>query len=326
MKIMKIWQRKIKALLTGITLCSVLTAPAIADTNYPDRPITLLVGYAPGGGTDIVARLLAKELSSKLGQSIVVENKPGAATHIATQALIRAKPDGYTLYLGTNASTINSVTSQAGQYDPVSDMTPISLVTIQPFALVVSPSFTVNSVSELVAFAKANPGKLNVALSGAGNSQEMAARLFSAMTGADYVLVPYKGAAPAVADLTAGRVDFMFTGLLGLKGHIESNRMRLLALTGPKRVSVIPEIPTVAEAAKLPDFAIESWQALYAPASIPKDIVDRINQAYREVVESGALQEHVAAEGMDVIHTSPQAATDFIKEDLVKVKKILVAQ
>jgi tripartite-type tricarboxylate transporter receptor subunit TctC len=289
--------------------------PAAQAQAYPKRPITLVIGYAPGGGTDIVGRVLARELEAELGQPVVVDNRAGAGTLIATEYVARAPADGYTLFFGTNGMVINSLLQEPAPYDVVKDFTTIGMVTVQSLALVVRPGLKIDSVQGLVAYAKAHPGKLNFASSGYGNAQHFAGEAFAAATGIDIVHVPYKGAGPAIQDLIAGRVDMMFTGLLGLKEHISEKRMILLATTGAKRTAATPEIPSVAEAAGLPNFSVDSWQAIFAPAGTPKAVVDRLSVALNKVGASGALAARFADQGMDVSISSPQALHDFIVKD-----------
>lgn len=301
--------------ITFLGAANLPTAFAQSPAVFPTRPITLVIGYAPGGGTDIVGRVLARELEAELGQPVVVDNRAGAGTLIATDHVARSAPDGYTLFFATNGMVINSLLKEPAPYDVVKDFSPIGMVTVQSLALVVRPGLNVNSVKELIAYAKSRPGKLNFASSGHGNAQHVAGEAFAAATGIDIVHVPYKGASPAIQDLIAGRVDMMFTGLLGLKDHIAAKRMILLATTGQTRTSATPDVPSVAEAAGLPDYAVDSWQAVFAPAGTPKAVVDRLSQGLLKVGQAGRLAERFKDEGMDVRVSTPQALQDFIIKD-----------
>lgn len=304
--------------LVAVAFLGATNLPAVfaqSPAAFPTRPITLVIGYAPGGGTDIVGRVLARELEAELGQPVVVDNRAGAGTLIATDHVARSTPDGYTLFFATNGMVINSLLKEPAPYDVVNDFAPIGMVTVQSLALVVRPGLKVSSVKELIAYAKARPGKLNFASSGHGNAQHVAGEAFAAATGIDIVHVPYKGASPAIQDLIAGRVDMMFTGLLGLKDHIAAKRMILLATTGQTRTSATPDVPSVAEAAGLPDYAVDSWQAIFAPAGTPKAVVDRLSQGLLKVGQAGRLAERFKDEGMDVRVSTPQALQDFIIKD-----------
>lgn len=308
------------AAVAGLPLAQAQTAPSAPSApsrspSFPTRPITLVIGYAPGGGTDIVGRVLARELESELGQPVVVENKAGAGTLIATEYVARAPADGYTLFFATNGMVINSLLKDPAPYDVVKDFAPVGMVTVQSLALIVRPGLGIHSVKELIAYAKARPGKLNFASSGHGNAQHVAGEAFAAATGIDIVHVPYKGAGPAIQDLIAGRVDMMFTGLLGLKDHIAAKRMILLATTGQSRTTATPDVPSVSEAAGLPDYAVDSWQAIFAPAGTPQPVIDRLSQALQRVGQAGRLADRFKDEGMDVRVSTPPALHDFIVKD-----------
>ena len=291
--------------------------------KYPNRPISLVVGYAPGGGTDIVGRALALELGKELGQPIVVDNRPGAGTLIATQYVKRAPADGYTLFFGTNGMVINSLLKKPTPYDVVKDFTPVGMVTVQSLALVVRPSLNIGSTKELIAYAKANPNKLNFASSGYGNGQHLAGVAFADATDIEIVHLPYKGAAPAIHDLIGGQVDMMFTGLLGLSEHIREKRMILLATTGKNRTTGTPDTPSVAEAADLPDFAVDSWQAVFLPANTPKAVVVRLSDALKKVNESGNLNRRFADQGMEIRISSPEELRSFIVHDRDQIAKLV---
>ncbi len=304
------------------SLCMALAATSLLAVtsdvqaqNYPNRPISLVIGYAPGGGTDIVGRVLALELGKELGQTVIVDNRPGAGTLLATQYVMRAPADGYTLFFGTNGMVINSLLKKPAPYDVVKDFTPVGMVTVQSLSLVVRPTLNIHSTKELIAYAKANPRKLNFASSGYGNGQHLAGVAFADATGIDIVHVPYKGAAPAIQDLIGGRVDMMFTGLLGLSEHIRGKRMILLATTGKNRTAATPDTPSVAEAADLPDFAVDSWQAIFLPANTPKDVVARLSDALKKVGAAGKLDKRFADQGMDITITSPEELRRFIVQD-----------
>lgn len=294
------------ALLLGASVAT----PAYAAEAYPTRPISLVIGYAPGGGTDIVGRVLALELEKELGQPVVVDNRPGAGTLIATQYVARAPADGYTLFFGTNGMVINSVMQEPSPYDVVSDFQPIGMVTVQALALVVRPGLKVGSVQELVNHAKKNPGKLNFASSGHGNAQHLAGEAFAQATEIEITHIPYKGAGPAIQDLIGGRVDMMFTGLLGLEEHIAEKRMVLVATTRAERTSATP---AVSEA--IPGYAVDSWQAVFAPAGTPEPVVEKLSAALQKIGRDGNLAKRFAPQGMEVEVSKPAELRDFLVQE-----------
>ncbi len=310
--------KKITSFIVSALLLLAYYAGAFAQTeksSFPNRPITLVVGYTPGGSTDIVARSLAKEMEKELGQPVVVDNRPGAGTLVATQYVQRAPADGYTLILGTNGLVINSLLQDPPPYDPVRDFQAISLVTVQSLGLIVRPGLNVNSVKSLVAYAKEHPGALNFASSGFGNGQHFAGVMFASAAGIDITHVPFKGAGPAIQELLAGRVDMIFTALLGLKDYIADKRMLLLATTGKSRNPTTPNTPTVGEGLGQPNFAVYSWQGVFAPAGTPKAIVARLNTAVNKSLKSPALSRLLADQGMESRPSTPEAMQEFIAKE-----------
>lgn len=303
--------------IVGLAAACSLASPwhAGASTTYPRRPITLVIGYAPGGGTDIVGRVLARELESVLGPSVVVENRAGAGTMIAASQVSRAQPDGYTLFFGTNAMVINSLLQAKQPYDAATDFSSIGMVTVQSLALVVNPSLKIHSVADLIAFAQANPGKLNFASSGVGTAQHVAGEAFAQATNLNIVHVPFPGAGPAIQELIAGRVDMMFTGLLGLREHIRGKKILLLATTGKTRTRATPDTPTVAEAAKIDKFVVDSWQGLFGPAKLPPDVVNRLSKALFEVQSKKSMGDRFVDEGMEVSISTPAELHDYVLQD-----------
>lgn len=301
-----------------LAYCTSIYAQADKNT-FPNRPLTLVVGYTPGGATDIVARALAKEMEKELGQPVVIDNRPGAGTLVATQYVQRAPADGYTLILGTNGLVINSLLQDPPPYDPVKDFQSIGLVTVQSLGLIVRPGLNVNSVKELVAYAKANPGALNFASSGFGNGQHFAGVMFASAAGIDMTHVPFKGAGPAIQELLAGRVDMIFTGLLGLKAYIAEKQMLLIATTGKTRNPTTPNTPTVGEGLGQPNFAVYSWQGVFAPVGIPKAVLSRLNTAVNNSLKSPALSKLLADQGMESRPSTPEAMQEFISKEKVSM-------
>lgn len=286
-----------KTALTGrlaavaVTLASALaaSAPALAAKPYPERPVTLVVGYAAGGATDIVARLMAKSLSEALGQTFVVENKTGANSNIGAEIVSRAAPDGYTLYMGSIANTINRSLYSQLNYNFVKDFKPVGMVATIPNILVVNPKLPVKTVQEYIAYARAHPGKLTCASSGSGSSIHLSCELFKMETGTDILHVPYRGSGPAVADLLGGQVDSMFDNLPSSLPHVQAGKLRAIGVTSPKRLPSTPDVPTLAESG-LPGFDVESWFGLVAPAGTPQPVIARLNEALNQALASPALQ------------------------------------
>lgn len=262
---------------------------AHASSDYPTRPITFVVGYAAGGATDIVARLVAKSVSDSLGQPVVVENRPGANSNIGAELVSRAKPDGYTVYVGSIANTINRTLYEKLNYDFKQDFSPVALLATIPNILVVHPKLPINSVQEYIAYAKKNPGKLSCASSGSGSSIHLSCEIFKIETGTDILHVPYRGSGPAVVDLLGGQVDSMFDNLPSSLSHVQAGKLRVLGVTSLERVPFVPDVPTLAESG-LPGFSVQSWFALMAPKGTPDPIVEKLNAAVNKGLTGEALR------------------------------------
>lgn len=285
---MQTFSRRLAASVAALAGALALSAPGWAAKPYPERPVTLVVGYAAGGATDIVARLVAKALTEELGQTIVVENKTGANSNIGAEIVSRAAPDGYTLYVGSIANTINRTLYSKLNYDFVKDFKPIGLLATIPNILVVNPKLPVKTVSEYLAYAKANPGKLTCASSGSGSSIHLSCELFKMQTGTDILHVPYRGSGPAVADLLGGQVDSMFDNLPSSLPHVQAGKLRAIGVTSPQRLPAVPDVPTLAESG-LPGFDVESWFGLMAPAGTPQPVIERLSQALNKALADPAL-------------------------------------
>ncbi|MCZ8391602.1 Bug family tripartite tricarboxylate transporter substrate binding protein [Achromobacter xylosoxidans] len=284
---MQTFSRRLAASVAALAALA-FTAPGWAAKPYPERPVTLVVGYAAGGATDIVARLVAKALTDELGQTIVVENKTGANSNIGAEIVSRAAPDGYTLYVGSIANTINRTLYSKLNYDFIKDFKPIGLLATIPNILVVNPKLPVKTVPEYLAYAKANPGKLTCASSGSGSSIHLSCELFKMQTGTDILHVPYRGSGPAVADLLGGQVDSMFDNLPSSLPHVQAGKLRAIGVTSPQRLPAVPDVPTLAESG-LPGFDVESWFGLMAPAGTPQPVIERLNQALNKALADPAL-------------------------------------
>lgn len=315
-------RRRLTRFLGTAALLPGFAPSTLQAQSWPARPISLVVAYAPGGATDIVARLLAQELSAGLGQQVVVENRAGGGTVVGTQAVKNAAPDGHVLFFGTNAYVINSLINKPAPWDPVRDFEPVSMVTLQSLGVMVRPGLRITTLDALIAYARANPGKLNFASSGNGSAQHLAGEAFRTAAGIDMVHVPYKGAGPALQDLIGGQVDLMFTSLVGLMDYVRDKRLLLLATTGRERLGVTPDVPTVAESG-LPGYDVQTWQAVFAPARTPRPIIDRLNAEVQRVVKSGALTKRLADQGMDLRPGTPESLRAHVQRELDTYTRIM---
>lgn len=280
------------------TLASLLAAPAAwAQADYPSQPVRIVVPYAPGGGTDVFARVVAKAMTSHLGQPVIIDNKPGGGTTIGASMVARAMPDGYTLLWGDNTTfALNPFLYKQLSYAPLKDFEPISMTLSGALVLVASPSLGINSLKELIAFAKANPGKLQYASAGNGTPHHLAMEALKLKMGLDILHVPYRGEGPGLNEVLSGTVHLMFVGGTIAKQHFEMNRLRLLATSGSVRNPVLPDLPTIAESG-VPGFDSSFWQALVAPAHTPASIVLRVHDAYAKAVRDPEVAAFLAKNG-----------------------------
>jgi tripartite-type tricarboxylate transporter receptor subunit TctC len=291
---------------------------ALAQDQYPSKPIRFIAPNLPGGPTDILARLLGQKLAESMGQPVIVENRAGAAGNIGTEAAAKSAPDGYTLVTGNNATFAANVTlyRKLG-FDPIKDFTPVSLVATQPNILVVHPSLPANSVKQLIALARAKPGQLNYAGSGQGAAAHLAAELFKSMARVDIVHIPYKSAAPALTDVIAGQNHLMFATALSVIPHIKAERLRALGVTTAKRVRVLPDLPTIAEAG-VPGFEASSWHGVLVPAGTPAPIVTKLNSEINRALQMPDVRERLNALGAETVGTTPQEFADHIRAEIPK--------
>ena len=308
----------------GVTLLTFMlnvSATANAQT-YPARPIRFIAPYVPGGGVDFVSRVVAGKLSETLGQQVIVENRPGGGTNIGSELVARAAPDGYTLLVGGVPNTVNMVFFKKLPYDVVRDFAPISQMTAAPNILAVHPSLPVRSVKDLIALAKSRRGELTFASAGIGSSNHLSGELFRVMAGIDIIHVPYKGGGAAVTDLLAGQVSMYFGTTPSTVPHVRTGKLRALAVTTAKRSLATPDIPTMAEAA-LPGFENAAWHGLFAPAATPPAVIGKLHTEVVRVLRMPDVVERLAAQGVDVIGSSPAELAAFIKQDLVKYEKLV---
>ena len=309
------------ALATG--LVGMLTARPAEAQNYPSRPITLIVPYPAGGGVDAMARLVGQKLSVALKQSVIVDNRGGGNGNVGTRAVAKAEPDGYTLLLGyTGTLAINPSLSGNAGYVPSTDFAPIGLIASMPVALLAHPSFPGRSVADVIALAKKDPTKVNLATGAVGTVSYLCAELFKSRAGLDVTVVPYRGTAPFLNDMIAGHVQVGFGVIGSAFGNVQAGTLRALAVTSAKRSNVLPDVPTVAESG-LPDFEAALTYGLLAPAGTPRPIVDRINAELRQSLASSDIVERVRSEGGDVVPGSPEEyAAVIAQEDAVWSKLV----
>lgn len=303
-----------KLLLIAITLAC---AHVAAAQGYPAKAVRVVVGFAPGGGADILARMISPKLSEMLGQPIVIDNRPGAAGNISVEHVVKSSPDGYTLLMGfPGLATYPSLYTQLA-YDPLKDLAPVSLVGTVPNLLVAHPSVPANSVRELIALAKKRPGQLNYASSGKGTSLHLAAELFKALAGIDIVHIAYKGGAPAVADLMGGHVELMFDVLPSSMPHVRSGKLKALGITSEQRSPLLPNLPTIGEDG-VPGYQAITWNGILAPAGTPNDIVGKLNAAIGRVLRTQEMKERFAGAGTDPVSNTPEQFAAFLRAETGK--------
>jgi len=310
-------------LLFGLALATVLPAAEDEAASYPDRPIKIFVGFSAGGGTDVAARILAQKLTEALGQSVVVENRPGASGMIAAETVAKSAADGYTLMMGTQTTlAVAPVLYRKFSIDAARDFAGVAKAGVSPLVLVVHPSVPARSVTDLIALAKASPGTINFGSGGLGTTPHMAGELFSIQAGIKMVHVAYRGEAPAINDLLGGQLHLIFANLSAVIGNVKAGSLRALAVTTAQRAATAPELPTVAEAV-LPGFEAATWFALVAPAGTPRGIVRRLNMEVTRLVAQPDTRQRFADLGMTVDAGSPAALDGHIKSEIAKWSKVI---
>lgn len=295
-----------------------------ATPDYPNKPIRVVVVYPPGGGIDILARAIGQKFTDAWGQPIIVDNRPGAGTTIGAAIAAKAPPDGYTLLMTDVSFAITPSLYAKLPYDPAQELAPISLLNLVTDILVVHPSLPVASVRELIAHAKANPGKILYASAGNGTLNHLAPEMLKTMAGVDMVHVPYKGALAALADVISGREQLYIGAMVSTVPHVKSGRLRALAITGKKRSNVLPDLPTMAESG-LPDYDVSAWYGMLAPAGTPRPIVDKINREVRTALQAPDIRQRLAAEGSEPVGSSPEEFGAFLKAETTKWAKAVKA-
>jgi tripartite-type tricarboxylate transporter receptor subunit TctC len=308
------------ALLISSSIAAAAQQSSAAD-NYPDKPIRVIVPFAPGGGLDLTARLIGQKLTEKWRQNLVVDTRPGAATIVGTEIASRALPDGYTILMITTTFAINPSLYKKLPYDASRDFTPVTQLNTQPNVVVVSPTFPASSVKELIALAKTKRGELTFASPGAGSAPHLSGELFQRMAGLQLIHVPYKGIPPAVTDVVGGRVTMLFTTTISAAPHIKSGKLKALALTSAKRLSSMPEVPTIGETVR--GYQAEAFQGVVMPAGVPHAIVEKLASEMAGIVRSREIGERFEADGAIAIGSSPQQFAAFLKGEMAKWNRVI---
>jgi tripartite-type tricarboxylate transporter receptor subunit TctC len=301
----------------AVALAVIAPPAAAAAETYPARPVRIIVPFSPGGPADLLARIIGEKLHRSLGQPIVVLNKDGAGTILGVDMAAKAVPDGYTLLLGNVAMVINAASGKKLPYDMLKDLVPVTLAFTQPLVLTIHPAIPANSVKELIAHAKANPGKLRYGSSGVGTSIHLTTELFRTGAGIELTHVPYKGVAPAFTELLGGQIDMMFPGITPAMPHIKTGRVKTLAVTSSKRSPALPDVPTLAEAA-IPKFESVGWYGVLVPAGTPKDIVSRLNAELARVLALPDVNERLVSQGGEPTSSTPDQLAALLRSELRK--------
>ena len=311
-----------KKLIAAVAVAALAACGVAQAQTYPSKPVTIVVPFSPGGATDIMARSLADRMATRLGQPVIVENKPGAGTVIASDYVARATPDGHTLLLAASSLGIAPALYKKVGYDPIKDFTPVTQVASVVHVLEVHPSVPANNVAELVAWLKANPSKGSYGSVGAGTSTHLESELFKTMAGAPMEHVPYKGSAPALMDLVGGNINVMFDAYASSKSFINDRKVRLLAVTTARRSKLLPDTPTVAESG-LPGYEAMPWLGLVAPTGTPAPAVHKLHATLQDVLKEQAIQEKFASLGLEIIGNTPEEFAAFLKKDIAKWGKVV---
>jgi tripartite-type tricarboxylate transporter receptor subunit TctC len=307
--------------LIVLATLSLMLAPSAFADDYPNRPVRLIIPFPPGGSNDVVGRLVAQQLSTKLGQQVYVDNRGGAGGTIGTEACATAAPDGYTICVISIAHAVNPALYQL-KYDPIKSFTPISIFATGPNVLVVNPTSPIRSVKDLLTLAKEKPGELNYASAGVGSFQHLGAELFKLQAHVNLVHVPYKGGGPAMQDVIAGHVKIMFSSLVQTTPFIKSGQLIALGTGGAKRSPVLPDVPTIAEAG-VPDYVADNWWGLAAPAGLPKPIIDKLYTATEAALKAPELQAQFEREGAATVEMSTAEFGEYIKTEIEKWGRVV---
>jgi tripartite-type tricarboxylate transporter receptor subunit TctC len=311
------------AALAAVILLATTAQNAAAQKDYPNRPIRFITPYAPGGSTTVLARLVGQHYTERWGQNVIIDNRPGGNTVIGSETLARSAPDGYTIMLVASTHAILSSLIRT-PYDPVRDFAPIAGLGMSPQVLVLFPGVPANSVQELIALAKAKPGQLNFASSGAGGPTHISGEFFNIIAGVKTQHIPYKGAGPAMTDLIGGHVQMFYSVPINIIGHVKAGKLKAVAVSGESRIKALPQMPTFAEAG-LPGFDVKTWNGVLAPAGTPKAIVDRLSEEIGVLLANAETREKLDALGMSPSYRNAQAFGDLIKSEIAVYAKVIKA-
>lgn len=308
-------------LLTALVLSAV--CGIAAAQSYPAKTVRMIVGYPPGGPTDLLARIVSQKLSESWGQQVIVDNRPGASGMIGAELTVRAAPDGYTLLMVPVTYAVTPSLYPKMSYDAAKDLAPVAQVAAAPFILVVHPTLPVKTVKDLISLARSRPGQLNYASASTGGMPHLAGELFNTMTGVRMVHIPYKGAAPATTDLLAGQVSLMFNNMLSAMPQVKSGRLRAIAVTSTKRSAAAPELPAIAET--VPGYEASGWYAALAPAATPRELIAKINNDMNRIMKMPDVAQRLAGDGVEAVGTTPEQFGIYLRQEIVKWGKVVKA-
>ena len=314
---------RLPRLFAASLLCLAAAGQLAQAADYPTRPVKWVVPYPPAGTTDVLARIVAQWLSEKLGQPFVIENRPGAGNNLGTESVVKAAPDGYTMLLVNPANGINATLYKELNFNVIRDIAPVAGLVRTPNVMEVTPSFPAKTVAEFIAYAKANPGKINMASSGSGTSVHLSGELFKSMTGCQMLHVPYKGAGPALTDLMGGQVDVIFDNLPSSVGHIKGGKIRALGVTSQEREPSMPQLPTIAET--VPGYEATAWFGIGMPKGTPKEIIDKVNAEVNRALADPKMRERLAELGGKPIAGTPEDFGKVIAAETAKWEKVVIS-
>ena len=307
--------------MNTLALVLLFAAGSVLAQGFPSKPIHMVVAFPPGGSTDLAARALGEKLAAAFGQPVVIDNKPGASGNIGAEAVAKSAPDGHTLFMAATSFATAPAFFQKLSWDPVRDFAPVSLVATVPIIVVVNPSVPAKSTRELIAYSKANPGKLNLASPGAATLTRLSGEMFKQAAGVDWVTVHYKGGPPAVADLLGGQSQVMFANISDVITMVKAGRLRAIAVTTARRSAVAPELPTLSESG-LPGFDASTWQAVFAPAGTPRQIVQRLNAEIVKAMAAPEMKDKFLTFGTDAATSTPEELGRYLASEVAKITKI----
>ena len=306
-------------LIAGLALAA-LCGAATAQ-NYPAKTVRMVVGYPPGGPTDLIARIVSQKLSESWGQQVIVDNRPGASGMIGAELTVRAAPDGYTLLMVPVTYAVTPSLYPKMTYDAAKDLAPVAQVAAAPFILVVHPTLPVKTVKDLIALARSRPAQLNYASASTGGMPHLAGELFNTMTGVKMIHIPYKGAAPATTDLLAGQVQLMFNNMLSAMPQVKNGRLRAIAVTSTKRSAAVPELPAIAET--VPGYEASGWYAALGPAAMPRELIAKINNDMNRVMKMPDVAQRLAGDGVEAVGTTPEQFGSYLRQEIAKWGKVV---